>query len=131
MPSKASDLAQTVQAMRPMIPAKNFEISGRFYADLGFQPNMLTDGLAEMSLGAFSFILQDYYVREWADNVVMHMRVSDVALWWNHIVALDLSARYGVRTKAPQLEEWGLVAGMVDPSGVLWRIAETPDSQSV
>ena len=82
MPSKASDLAQTVQAMCPMIPAKGFKISRRFYADLGFQPNMLTDGLAEMSLGAFSFILQDYYVREWADNFVMHMRVSDVAFWW-------------------------------------------------
>ena len=107
MPSKASDLAQTVQAMCQMVPAKNFEISRRFYADLGFQPNMLTDGLAEISLGAFSFILQDYHVREWADNVVMHMRVSDVALWWNHIVALDLSARYGVRTKASSAGRMG------------------------
>jgi hypothetical protein len=95
VPSKTSDLAQTVQAMRPMIPAKNFEISRRFYADLGFQPNMLTDGLAEMSLGAFSFILQDYYVREWADNVVMHIRVSDVALWWNRIRLLARKATRG------------------------------------
>jgi hypothetical protein len=128
VPGKSGDLAQTIQALRAMIPAKNFEISKRFYVDLGFEPNMLTDRLAEMSLGAFSFLLQDYYVREWADNLVMHMRVADVTLWWNHIVALDLSVRYGVRTKAPQLEDWGLVAGMVDPSGVLWRISEIPGS---
>jgi hypothetical protein len=95
-----------------------------------FQANMLTDGLAEMSLGACSFILQNYYVREWADNAVMHMHVSDVTLWWNRIVALDLSERYGARTNPPQLEEWGLVAGLIDPSGVLWRIAEIQDSQS-
>jgi catechol 2,3-dioxygenase-like lactoylglutathione lyase family enzyme len=128
VPSKSGDLAQTVKALRAMIPAKNFEISKRFYADLGFQPNRLTDGPAEMSLGAFSFLLQDYYVREWVDNLVMHMRVTDVALWWNHIAALDLSARYGIKMKAPQREEWGLVAGVVDPSGVLWRIIESPGS---
>jgi catechol 2,3-dioxygenase-like lactoylglutathione lyase family enzyme len=123
-----SDLAQTVKAMRPVIPARNFETSKRFYAELGFQPNMLTEKLAEMSLGAFSFILQDHYVQEWADNVVMHLRVSDVELWWQHIAALDLSSRYGVRTKAPEPEDWGRVAGVIDPSGVLWRIAEVPGS---
>ena len=130
MSSEASDLAQTVKAMRPMMPAKDFEISKRFYTDLGFQPHMLTDGLVEMSLGAYSFILQNYYVQQWADNFVMHMRVSDVRLWWDHIVALDLPSRYGVNTKAPQLEDWGLVAGVMDPSGVLWRIAEIPASKS-
>jgi hypothetical protein len=54
----------------------------------------------------------------------MHMLVSDLSLWWDHIVALDLPSRYGVKTSAPQLEAWDLVAGLGDPSGVLWRIAE-------
>jgi hypothetical protein len=131
MPNEASDLAQTVKAVRPTIPAKNFELSKRFYVELGFQANVLTDGLVEMSLGRYSFILQNYYVPEWADNVVMHVHVSNVAMWWDRIVALDLPARFGVVIKAPQLEEWGLVAGLVDPSGVLWRIAEIPDPQAI
>jgi hypothetical protein len=38
--------------------------------------------------------------------------------------------RCGVKTKAPQLEEWGLVAGVTDPSGVLWRFAEIPAQNS-
>jgi hypothetical protein len=29
----------------------------------------LTDRLVGMQLGVFSFILQDYYVREWAKNL--------------------------------------------------------------
>ena len=118
-------LAQTVRSMRPVVPAKVFEISKRFYVDLGFQPHTLTDKLVEMRLGTFAFILQDYYVREWADNFVMHMAVSDVNLWWDHIVSLDLPARYGVKSRrARRLEDWGLVASVIDPSGVLWRIAE-------
>jgi hypothetical protein len=53
------------------------------YIELGFEPKALTDRLVEMQLGAFSFILQAYYVQQWADNFVMHMRVSDVKLWWD------------------------------------------------
>jgi hypothetical protein len=113
-------------AMRPMVPAEDFEISKRFYIELGFEPNTLADRLVEMQLGASSFILQAYYVQQWADNFVMHMRVSDVKLWWDHIDGLDLASRYGVKTRAPQMQDWGLVTGVIDPSGVLWRIAEAP-----
>ncbi len=37
MSSAVSGLAQTVKAMRPMVPAENFEISKKFYADFGFR----------------------------------------------------------------------------------------------
>jgi hypothetical protein len=73
-----------------MVPARDFEVSRRFYIELGFQPRPLADRLVEMQLGSFSFILQDHYVREWADNFVMHVAVSDVGLWWDHIASLDL-----------------------------------------
>jgi hypothetical protein len=126
MSADATTLARTVLAMRPIVPAKDFEISKRFYVELGFEATTLTDQLVEMQLGAFSFILQAYYVQQWADNFVMHMRVSDVKLWWDHINRLDLASRYAVKTQAPQMEHWGLVAGVIDPSGVLWRIAELP-----
>jgi hypothetical protein len=131
MSDEARNLAHTVKAMRPMVPAKDFEISRRFYVDLGFQPQMLADRLVEMHLGPYSFILQDYYVAQWADNFVFHMLVSDLGAWWDHICALDLPSRYGVKSPgAPKLESWGLVAGVIDPSGVLWRISEIRSSDS-
>jgi len=125
MPGERPSLGQIVKAMRPVVPARDFETSQRFYIELGFQPRSLTDRLVEMRLGAFSFILQAYYVREWADNSVIHVTVSNVGLWWQHIVSLDLPARYGVKTQAPQPEGWATVAGVTDPSGVLWRFVET------
>jgi hypothetical protein len=125
MSNGVMDLPQTVRSMRPMLPAKVLAVSKRFYMDLGFQPRQLTDNLVEMRLGAYGFILQGYYVQQWADNFVMHMSVSDLGQWWKHIVSLDLPSRYGVQApSAPQLEEWGMVASVIDPSGVLWRIAE-------
>jgi hypothetical protein len=56
----------------------------------------------------------------------MHVRVTDAGLWWNHIRGLDLPSRYGVKNpSAPKREDWGLVVNLIDPSGVLWRFAET------
>ena len=119
-----ASLSRTVSAMRSMVPAEDFETSKRFYIELGFRPRQLTDRLVEMQLGVFSFILQDYYVREWADNFVVHVTVSDVGAWWNHIVSLDLPARYRVKIQAPESQGWAVVAGVTDPSRVLWRFAE-------
>ena len=38
----------TVKAMRPMVPAKDFEISKKFYLELGFRPQTLADRVVEM-----------------------------------------------------------------------------------
>jgi catechol 2,3-dioxygenase-like lactoylglutathione lyase family enzyme len=133
MTGKQSDLAGTVEALRPFVPAKDFAISKRFYADLGFRVEPLGAGLAEMHLGPHSFLLQDFYVEQWAGNFMMHMLVDGLDRWWTHIAALDLAAGYGVESpRPPKLESWGLrVAYVFDPSGVLWHIAELPAKDAV
>jgi len=116
-------LAAGIQAFRPVLPAKDFARSLGFYTDLGFGAKILAPGLSEMTFGACSFLLQDFYVQQWADNTVLHLFVSDLQRWWSHIQALDLPARYGIKASAPRLESWGAeVAGLVDPAGVLWRV---------
>jgi uncharacterized glyoxalase superfamily protein PhnB len=49
--------------------------------------------------------------------------------WWSRIAALDLATNYDVRPPSPpKLQPWGLiVAYVVDPTGVLWHIAQEPD----
>jgi len=124
MSNAAKNLGDTVKAMRPMVPAKDYETSKRFYQDLGFQPRRLSEQLFEMQLGTFSFILQDYYVEDWANNFVLHVLVTELDQWWQHISGLDLPGRYGVKTLPPKQESWGVVAGVVDPCGVLWRFKQ-------
>jgi len=123
-----SDLAATVKALRPFVPAKDFAISKQFYADIGFTVEALDDSIAAMHIGSHSFLLQNFYVKEWADNFVMHMFVDDLDAWWEHLAALNLVSRYGVRSpRAPKLQSWGLtVAFMFDPAGVLWHLAAVP-----
>lgn len=119
-----------VVALRPFVPAKDFEVSLQFYADLGFNVFRLGDGLASLHLGPFAFLLQKYDVEGFASNFMMHLLVANIDAWWEHISALDLPARYGVQEPAaPKVQPWGLVVAYVfDPSGVLWHVAAEQES---
>jgi hypothetical protein len=110
---------------RPFIPARDFGLSKRFYETLGF--TKLMDGqVAIFGIGASSFVLQNYFQEDWAANFMMQLMVDDLDSWWGHIEALDLPGTFGVAApKPPVLQPWGLrIAYVVDPSGVLWHVAE-------
>jgi catechol 2,3-dioxygenase-like lactoylglutathione lyase family enzyme len=110
---------------RPFLPAKDFELSKRFYETLGFE-KVLDDEVAIFNAGSGGFVLQNYYQKEWAENFMMQLMVDDLDAWWEHITALDLPGQFGVPApKAPAIQPWGLrIAYLVDPSGVLWHIAQ-------
>src|SRR4026207_584843 len=110
---------------RPFLPAKDFDLSKRFYEAMGFT-KVLDWGVAIVRSGASSVILQNYCQKEWAGNFMMQLMVDDLDAWWAHISALDLPGRFNVPPpRAPAMQPWGLrVAYVVDPSGVLWHIAQ-------
>jgi uncharacterized glyoxalase superfamily protein PhnB len=116
-------------ATRPFVPAKDFGESQLFYAALGFKVVPLGDKIAHVQLGqaekAPCFLLQDFYVKEFAENLMMHLLVRDLEGWWQHIAALGLDERFGVSaSRSSKNESWGLrVAYFWDPAGVLWHIA--------
>jgi catechol 2,3-dioxygenase-like lactoylglutathione lyase family enzyme len=110
---------------RPFVPAKDFETSRAFYEALGFE-KLLDGDVAIFAVGGSAFILAQFYVEEHAGNFMMQLMVDDLDAWWAHIVSLDLPARFGVAPPTPpELQPWGLrIAYVVDPSGVLWHIAQ-------
>ena len=121
-----TDLIPGIRSFRPFLPAKEFETSLRFYQAIGFHASRLGDTLAELSLGTHAFLLQGRYVKEWAENTVMHVLVDNVQAWWRRINSLDLANQFGVSPPSPpHVEPWGLtVAYLFDPTGVLWHFAE-------
>ncbi len=113
------------ESARPFLPAKDFERSKRFYEVLGFVKEL--DGeVAIFRIGTSRFILQNYYQKEWAENFMMQLVVDDLDAWWAHIVSLELPKRFGVTPpKPPAVQPWGLrIAYVIDPSGVLWHVAQ-------
>lgn len=119
-----------VKGMRVFVPAKDFEESLRFYEAIGFKKNWQhEDVLAELQLGKNRMLLQNYYVKEWAENFMISIEVDDAAEWWRLINDLIVRDKFDtIRVKPPKEEPWGsIITYCWDPSGVLLHFSESLD----
>ena len=98
----------TTVEIKAFVPARDFELSKRFYSDLGFEMAWSSEDLAYFHAGGSSFLLQRFYVKEHAGNFMMHMLVEDVASWWEHVTSQQLASKYGVRVNPPEDRPWGI-----------------------
>jgi catechol 2,3-dioxygenase-like lactoylglutathione lyase family enzyme len=115
----------TVEA-KAFVPAKDFDLSKRFYQDLGFELAWSSHDLAYFRHGNSSFLLQNFYKEEHAGNFMMHLLVKDVEAWWNQVQTKGLVGSYGVTAEPPADKPWGIRDFViVDPTGVLWRIGQS------
>ena len=119
---------EQVLALRPFVPARDFAVSRRFYAALGFAETHADKQVVILKQESFSFILQNYYVKEFAENCMVQLLVRNAEAWWQRIDAAALVADFAVKEpRPPAMQEWGLKVGFLfDPSGVLWHVAEAP-----
>jgi hypothetical protein len=106
---------------KAFVPARDFELSKRFYEAIGFTLVWSTPDLAYFRHDRSAFLLQNFYLKEQADNFKMHLWVEDVDAWWQHISAA--AAPFGITVEPPQDRAWAMRDfPLIDPSSVLWRI---------
>lgn len=110
--------------IRPFVPAQDFAKSCDFYLALGFELLHRDEGVAIFEFEGAGFLLQNYYVEGWAHNQMIQFFVRDLDAWWERTG--PVAERFGTpKPKAPKMQSWGIRVGfLVDPSGVLWHIAE-------
>jgi hypothetical protein len=82
------------KSIRPFIGAKDFELSRRFYRDLGFRESILASNMSYFGTEGLGFYLQDAYIRDWIDNTMIFLEVEDVSHYWQELLALDLTNKY-------------------------------------
>ncbi len=115
-----------VENLTAFVPAKDFELSSRFYTDLGFTVVASIKSAVRFERDGFGFWLQNYYVEDWAGNFMICLYVTDLKSWWTHIKGMRVDSTYGTaRVLAePHDQEGGLMMQLADPSGVLWHIRQ-------
>ncbi|GLS16397.1 glyoxalase [Hydrogenophaga electricum] len=122
-----TSLGTTLRAteIKAFVPARDFALSQRFYADLGFEKRSEGGGVAYFQVDGCAFLLQDFHVPALADNLVMHLLVPSVDAWYAHVQTQDLAGRYGVRVTPLVAQPWGITEFVViDPAGVCWHIGQ-------
>lgn len=117
-----------ITEIKAFVPAKDFELSKRFYQDLGFTMASEGGGVAYFHFGHVSFLLQDFCAESLAENFMMHILVEDVDAWWAHVQDTQVASKYGVTVSAIEAQPWRMRDFcLFDPSGVLWRIGQNTD----
>lgn len=115
----------TAVEIKAFVPATDFELSKQFYLALGFEIRWSTDDLAYVHHGNTSFLLQDFNQPEFIENFQMHMLVENVDDWHARVIDSEVAHRFGVTVGNPEDRPWAMRDfTLVDPSGVLWRIAQ-------
>ena len=118
-------MTQTFRSIRPFIGSKDYSVSRKFYAHLGFKESVIAPNMSYFDLEGFGFYLQDAYVKDWVDNTMLFMEVADVNSCWNNLVSLGLQETYeGVRLIPVKRLEWGSECFLHDPSGILWHFGQ-------
>ena len=114
-----------IKSIRPFIGAKNYELSRSFYCDLGFKENILSTEMSYFDMNGFGFYLQNAYVKDWVDNTMVFMEVTNVEQFWTQLVKLDLTTKYeNVKLVPIRDMDWGNECFLHDPSGILWHFGE-------
>ena len=116
-----------VSDLRPFIPARDFALCKRFYAGLGWETQDVDDGLALVRLAdGQHFYIQDYYIKDVAENCMLHLTVEDAQAWYRHVSDVLRRDKFlDARVQPPKLQPYGaLVTFVHDPSGVLLHLCQ-------
>jgi len=114
------------KSIRTFIGAKDFSESRQFYTELGFTEYVIDAKMSYFELyESLGFYLQDYYVKDWINNLMVFLEVDNVDTCAAELLAKGLHDKYkNVRFTKIKDYEWGREIFMHDPSGVLWHFGE-------
>jgi catechol 2,3-dioxygenase-like lactoylglutathione lyase family enzyme len=116
----------TVVGVRPFVPASDFDTARAFYRRLGFDVGAAGGDVASIRHGDAVFLLQKFDPPGFIGNYMLSLVVEDVDAWHAHVVASRVLEECGGRIAEPPADRaWGMRDfALVDPSGVLWRVAQ-------
>ncbi len=109
--------------LKAFVPAKDFNLCKNFYQDLGFTKASDAEGIAYFNQGSCSFLLQDFYDKSLAENLMMHLLVEDINAWHEAIKENNIAQKYQVEVSDVVSQPWGMLDFIIrDPSGVSGKI---------
>lgn len=115
-----------IQSIRTFIPSNNFELSKKFYKDIGFEIRWENEELCIFGDDGQTFFLQDYYVADWANNCMMQLFVEDLIATYK--VCEEVVSKYeGTKIKEIFETDYGMTFHLIDPSGVLWHFTSSKE----
>jgi hypothetical protein len=112
-------------SLQPFIPSgKDFESAKQFFIELGFTISWDSGDYAGLTKDGCSFILQRYDNREFAQNLMITVNLTDVASFEREIISKDLPGKFDVKIGSLTQQPYGKELNIIDVAGVCWHFVE-------
>jgi hypothetical protein len=109
-------------SLEPFVPSgSNFEGSKQLFVELGFTINWDAGDYIGFQKDDCKFILQKYVNKEFAENFMISVMVSDVDAFWNEVNEKKLPEKFGIRLGKPTEQPYGREVNIIDIAGVCWH----------
>jgi hypothetical protein len=112
-------------SLEPFIPSgKELESSKQLFQELGFTINWDAGGYVGFERDGCKFILQHYDNKEFAENLMINVRVDNVEQFRELIIEKQLAERFGIRVGVITIQPYGKEVNLIDLAGVCWHFVE-------
>ena|SRR5690606_11481626 len=112
-------------SLEPFIPSgKDFENSKNLFVALGFEISWDAGDYVGFQKDACKFILQKYDNKDFAENLMINLKVDNVNEFRNQILEKRLPEIFGIRIGEITNQPYGKEVNLIDMAGVCWHFVE-------
>ena len=112
-------------SLEPFIPSgNNFEGSKQFFQELGFNVAWNAGDFVGFEKDGCRFILQKYDNKEFAENLMINVKVTEVEEFRKSAIEKHLPEKFGIRIGQVTRQPYGKEVNIIDLAGVCWHFVE-------
>ena len=112
-------------SLEPFVPSgSNFEKSKQLFQELGFTVNWDAGDYVGFQRDDCKFILQKFNNKEFAENFMISVRISDADEFWKEVNEKQLPQKFGIRLGNPSDQPYGREVNIIDIAGVCWHFVQ-------
>jgi hypothetical protein len=112
-------------SLEPFVPSgSNFEGAKQLFQELGFTINWDAGDYIGFQKDDCRFILQKFNNKEFAENFMISVKISNANEFWKEVNDKKLSEKFGIRLSNPTDQPYGREVNLIDMAGVCWHFVE-------
>jgi hypothetical protein len=112
-------------SLEPFIPSgSNFDASKNLFQALGFKISWDVGDFIGFEKDACRFVLQNYNHIEFAQNLMLTVKVDSAAEFWKFVTEQQLAEKFGIKISKPTQQPYGIEVNIIDIAGVCWHFVE-------
>jgi hypothetical protein len=112
-------------SLQPFVPSgADFGAAKRFFQELGFVIKWDAGDYVGFEKDECGFILQKFNNREFAENLMITVTISNAGEFREQVLEKRLSETFGIRIGEVTQQPYGKEVNIIDPAGVCWHFVE-------